>query len=68
MTPEQELEQLRLDAKFRKQSDDDRKVSDDKYAAKVIEKIVIGFLTVLSLGVIGFIGKLIISAIYHLPQ
>lgn len=62
------IEDYKMEEAIREQSDSDRKVSDDKYAAKIIERIVLGFLSVFALGVLGFLGDIIIKAIYHLPQ
>lgn len=62
------IEQYELEEAIRNANDKERALSNSKYADKLIERIVIGFVTLFALGVLGFIGDILVKAIYHLPQ
>lgn len=61
------LEDYKIDEMIRERTDREREISNDSYASKIIERIVLGFLTLFSLGVLGYLGNLIIKVISKTP-
>lgn len=58
-----ELQEYKTKSLIKDSSDKDREVSDTKYAIKLVETIFFGLLTFCALGVLGYLGNIIVKVI-----
>lgn len=63
MTEKPSYEELVLQQRIRESADVERKISNDSYATKMVERIVYGIVYVIGIGFLGFMGTLVVSAI-----